>query len=411
MNDKFLNTAQWLEHPDIWPKREVLITNFEDRFVGFGSCFAQNIQQSVQPFGFNFWYDRNVCAHYSAESMANVLELAATGREMTEDDLIIDADNAGAIISYPFYFKKRYFGPKGTIRVLNRKRSLVEDCRREIQECTFFVITLGTARVLRLRRNGKVLNTAAYIRPKFWESEMSSVDDNVRHLNRMFQSIQEIRGGDMPAIFLTISPQRYLFSADVEGLEVNPFVDNMLSKSILRVASNEFCNEHSDCVRYFPSYEIVIDELQVLESLSHYDFTHIDQKHTPEHVVKKFLQSYCSDGMLEQFALIEETEGTKGEIFELLTGCCDSDNGQLIGIMNKILSKLESVEGVISRKIFGYLIEIFDEIENRFCGSGGLPEPWETMNQRMVRLSFASQKNLAPDARLELFMGLKANQA
>ena len=411
MSDRFLNTAQWLEHPDIWPKREELITNFKDRFVGFGSCFAQNIQQCVQPFGFEYWYDRNVCAHYSAESMANVLEIVATGREMTEDDLIIDAVNGGAITSYPFYFKKRYFGQKGAKHILNRMRSLVDDCRREIEECTFLVITLGTARVLRLLHNGTVLNTAAHIRREYWESEMSSVDDNVRHLNRIYQSVHEIRCGEMPVIFLTISPQRYLFSADVAGLEVNPFVDNMMSKSILRVASDEFCDQHRDSVRYFPSYEIVIDELRVLESISHYDFTHIDQKHTPEHVVKKFLQSFCSQAMLEQFTLIEELERTRGEIFELLAGGCDSSNHLLVGLMEKALSKLESVEGEISDKNFGCLAEIINKVAERFGDNAKLPEPWDAIGQRVARLSVGFQEHLTPDDRLEFFIGLKAGQA
>jgi len=411
MIDNFLNTAQWLKHPDIWPKREELITNFNVRFAGFGSCFAQNIQQIVQPFGFEYWYQRDVCAHYSAESMANVLEIVSTGRVMTDDDLIINAANDGAIISYPFYFKKRYFGAKGITHVLGRMRSLADQCRREIQECNVLVLTLGTARVLRLLRNGKVLNTAAHIGGEFWESEMSSVEDNVRHLNRVFQSVHDIRGGDMPTIILTISPQRYLFSNDIEGLDVNPFLDNMLSKSILRVAADNFCKEHTGCVRYFPSYEVVIDELRVMESLSHYDFTHIDQKHTPEHVAKKFLQSYCSDAMLEHFTLIEEVRDRKGEMLELLSGGCDAGNSQLTTIMDNLLSKLEAVDGEISPKIFGYFVDILEEIQNRFGDRSGLPEPWVPFDQRVASLSVSLQRQLGPDDRMKLFMGMKANQA
>jgi hypothetical protein len=73
-------------------------------------------------------------------------------------------------------------------------------------------------------------------------------------------------------------------------------------------------------IDYFPAFEIVYEELRQFETLSHYDFVHIDQIHTPERVVKKFLQAYAGDAVLEQIVALTEVRGELHETGRLLTG-------------------------------------------------------------------------------------------
>jgi len=98
---------------------------------------------------------------------------------------------------------------------------------------------------------------------------MLSVEDNIRQLERITESIARIRGGSLPNIFITLSPQRYFFSNNLPGCEgvTCQLSDNSLSKSILRVAISAFINKHGGPIEYCPSYEMVLDELRPYDTL------------------------------------------------------------------------------------------------------------------------------------------------
>jgi hypothetical protein len=57
-----LPTAQWLETPKVRIPDHPFITDFAGQFVGIGSCFAQNLKAEIQRYGFEFWFNRDICA-------------------------------------------------------------------------------------------------------------------------------------------------------------------------------------------------------------------------------------------------------------------------------------------------------------------------------------------------------------
>ena len=366
---EFLNTAQWLQHPDITPPQTDLIKNFDGKFIGFGSCFAQNLKDNVTPLGFEYWYNRDICGHYSAGSLANVLEIVATERGLTDDDLYFVDGQRDTVLAPAFYFKKWYFGDDAAERSLVRMRELVIEARIKIQECSFIAVTLGTARVTKLAETGKIMNTLTGVNTKHCTFEMTTAEDNIGDLERVYQYISDIRGGDVPPIFLTISPQRYLFGKKIvvqdknhKGPVRDPFVDNMLAKSILRVAAEEFTLRHPETVQYFPSYELVIDEMRGTEPMSHYNFTHIEQVHTVQRVVKKFLLSNCSNAVIEQLNLMEELKRAVDYISELFGGGISMDHHIVVDLFEEQVSRFEQLDQKLSpvvNKEFEKLWEFF----------------------------------------------------
>jgi len=134
--------------------------------------------------------------------------------------------------------------------------------------------------------------------------ELTDVETNVKNLHAGYDSIVAIKGGTDFQMIITLSPQRYKWSnVYLEGK--CGFVDNSLNKAILRVAIEQFVETYSN-VTYYPAYEIVIDELRQYETLSGYDYLHVNRNTTPKYVVKRFLLSYAGEDVVNQLPLLDD---------------------------------------------------------------------------------------------------------
>lgn len=301
----FLRNAQRTESMHITLPREVVINDFSGGFASFGSCFAQNIQTVMEPYGMRFWFNRDVCAHYSAESVANLLERISEKKPHSPDEIYAYQDPLGGVVPYQYFYKRRVYGPDAAERTLKRLDALDEECRREVRDCRHLLITLGTSHVVRLKKTDVLIACATGIPSSEFYYDLCEVDETVGRLETILESLRRIRGGTLPNVFFTISPQRYNFSDAALGED--SVLANCLSKSILRVAVSRVVKRYRDeSVFYFPAFELVIDELRVFESLSHYDYLHIDQIFTPKYVVKRFLTAYASDSVLRQLELVDD---------------------------------------------------------------------------------------------------------
>ena len=373
LRQELLPTAQWLETPLINIPSTPIINDYEALFVSFGSCFAQNLKSVIDNYGFNYWFNRDICAHYSALSIASTLERVAEGNSPTAQDLYVFDD--GGLMAYAYFFKRRFYGENAEEALLRKMAQLDQQCREKIANCTHMVVTLGTSRILKFRKDmggqkaGAVINAAAGIPAEHWQSYMLSVEENVANLERIYESVCRIRGGSIPQMIFTLSPQRYLFG---KGVEEDLFVDNMLGKATLRVAISEFVKNHLDeSVYYFPAFEIVMEELRLFESLSHYDFTHIDQTHTPQYVVKRFLEAYCTPNIYDQMVLLEGLRRLIEEIGSLLDAGMLPNNPRILGFVEQALDELDA-----SRQPFSPVIEdALDELFHAMIFSTEYKEP------------------------------------
>lgn len=342
---KFLTTAQRTQSLHIELGREELFTDFSQWFVSFGSCFAQNIERVLDPYGVHFWFNRDICAHYSVASIRNTLEQVATGREHTEDEIYHFDDERGGIVPMKYFYKRRVHGENATEAAFKRMKQLDDECRSEIKNCDHMLITLGTSRIVRKKDNGMVVACATGMPKDKWDLEMTTVEESVEGLESILESVKTIRGGTLPNMFFTISPQRYWFGNDILG-DVSPVVDNCLSKSILRVALDQFVKNHSsESVHYFPAFELVIDELRVFESLSHYDFLHIEQEFTPNYVVKRFLESYASDDILRQLTLVDQSKLLVHDLKKEVDENLPLDDSFFVGKVDSLIQCAREVVG------------------------------------------------------------------
>ena len=148
--------------------------------------------------------------------------------------------------------------------------------RRSLEEATLIIITLGSAYVWR-DSSGEVVANCHKMSAKNFSNELLTTE-------QVTDSLREIIDNTKAKILFTVSPVRHLN----DGLE-----GNSLSKAILRVAINNIISQYPNRASYFPSYEIVMDDLR------DYRFYAEDMLHPSaqavEYVTGKFFEAALSD--------------------------------------------------------------------------------------------------------------------
>jgi hypothetical protein len=306
LRNDFLNNAQRLDPLVINVEKNTFIENLEHKFCSFGSCFAQNLQTFIKPFRFEFYFERQVCAYYHSLGMEDLLERLVDGFDYT-DDLIYKFSDQD-FMAYQ-YFRLRLYGNDAKERVRTEMKRLDGECKENLTDCDTLITTFGTS-VYRKKTNGRTLNCIYGMSMENTEPfAQQSVEDIIDSLTRIEKKVDQLRHNKPFNWILTISPQRYSWSSEITGLD--KFLQNQICKSKYVVAINEFVRNKSHAnnnIIYYPSYEIVIDELRLHETLSTYDHLHINQDLTPMYVVKKFLKSYCSQELLEELPMAEDLD-------------------------------------------------------------------------------------------------------
>jgi lysophospholipase L1-like esterase len=112
-------------------------------------------------------------------------------------------------------------------------------------------LTLGTNHIYRLKETGEIVDNCEKRPQNLFQEEQLSVDECVTYLQKaidvLHQRNPEVR------IILTVSPIRY---------RKYGYHGSQLSKATLLLAVQKVRNSPCQSVAYFPSYEILMDELR-----------------------------------------------------------------------------------------------------------------------------------------------------
>lgn len=212
---------------------------YGDTILCLGSCFATNIAERLGELKFRVTANPTGIL-FNPQSIAQSVEQMASRRMVTSDDLF-EAD--GRWLSYDFH--SSLSGATATLaaEVMNAK---IELGHQALQHANHLIITLGTAWVYRLCATGKTVANCHKQPHSLFRRELLSVAEIVDALESIVNSCSA-------HVILTLSPIRHIG----EGVE-----DNSLSKALLRVAIEECRRRHPERVTYFPSYEILMDDLR-----------------------------------------------------------------------------------------------------------------------------------------------------
>lgn len=212
--------------------------DYHSRMVSLGSCFAVNIaekfsyykfQSSVNPFGILF--------HPMA--IHEVVRRAVHNENFTETDIFFHNERW-----HCFEVHSDLSHPNKEVLLQNLNQRLV-DLKAHIETASHFFITYGTAWVYRLKASQKRVANCHKVSQLQFDKELLAIADIESAIEQTLKLIRSINPDS--SIVFTVSPVRHLKDG---------FTENQRSKSHLIAAI------HQTAVEYFPSYEIMMDELR-----------------------------------------------------------------------------------------------------------------------------------------------------
>lgn len=228
---------------DIHPLRKRI--DHHKAILSLGSCFADNVAKRLARAKFPITASPTGIL-FNPESIADAIErFHATlgGAEPTLEvaDLVV-AD--GRYHHFDFHSALSHSNPEQAIAQMQQALTIGS---RALAQSQVVIITFGTAFAYRHNDRAKIVANCHKQPHHIFTREMLSAEDIAQRYTALLHG--PLQGKQ---VIFTISPIRHLS----DGLE-----QNSLSKATLRVAIGKIMTE-CDNAEYFPSYEIVQDELR-----------------------------------------------------------------------------------------------------------------------------------------------------
>ena len=208
-----------------------------------GSCFTQHIGTNMQALKFNAEVNPFGVV-YNPISVRNSLDTLLKKELFSENDLHFRNENW-----FSFYHHSSFSNPKKEA-CLENINSKINSASTKLAETNYLAITFGTARVFRRKETEEIVSNCHKLPASVFKREILSVEQIVAEyislLELMFKTNPDLK------VILTVSPIRH-WKDGAEG--------NQISKSILLLAASQLVEKYEN-VYYFPSYEIMMDDLR-----------------------------------------------------------------------------------------------------------------------------------------------------
>jgi hypothetical protein len=217
--------------------------DYHSNLLLLGSCFVENIgykldyfkfQNTQNPFGILF----------QPLAIEKLITNAINRKIYTENDIFFHNERWHC---YDAHSKLSSLSKEKLLNSLNEQVNLAH---QQINKSTHIIITLGTSWVYRFVETDTIVANCHKVPQKKFLKEMLSVDEVSESLQSIIALIRSINSD--ASIVFTVSPVRHLKDG---------FIENTQSKAHLITAIHHVVEPRKD-LYYFPSYEIMMDELR-----------------------------------------------------------------------------------------------------------------------------------------------------
>ena len=219
--------------------------NHKQQLIVLGSCFAENIGQRIKQLQFK----ANINPFgilYNPLSIATAIEQILNFKTYSESDLF---EYKGCWHSYMHHGCFSSHDKTTTLENINQR--LQEAQQQLSKSAEWLILTFGTAYVYTLKDNNKIVSNCHKLPERQFNRRMLDVDEIVTTYKHLLEKLR-VKQPQLKVLF-TVSPIRHIR----DGLHAN-----QLSKSTLLLAIDKLCKMQPELNIYFPSYEIMIDELR-----------------------------------------------------------------------------------------------------------------------------------------------------
>ncbi len=217
---------------------------YKNKVVLMGSCFVENIGGKLNELKFDV--DLNPFGIiYNPMSVSKSLSLLMSDKSYSEDDLF---EHKGVWGSLDHHSRFSSLSKKETLSKINTQ---LDQSGENLKTADFLMITFGTSWVYSHKKTDQIVSNCHKFPAGVFNRFRLTVDEIVNEyeivLQKLWNTNPEIK------VLFTVSPIRH-WKDGANG--------NQLSKATLLLAVDQLVNEFKDKCAYFPSYEIVMDELR-----------------------------------------------------------------------------------------------------------------------------------------------------
>lgn len=266
--------------------------DYKSNLVFIGSCFADNISAQFASRKFKVLANP-LGTIYNPLSIALMVKNIADGKVFGEEDVFQDTRCDGLWHCWDAHSSLSGATKEECIGKLNAAATQARDF---LKKANVIFITLGSAFVYSL--NGNVVANCHRQDPRQFERRLISVDEAAEAIQKIVALLRDMNRN--ARIVFTVSPIRHLGDG-AHG--------NNLSKATVLLAINKEISTsplapRNDTVDYFPSYEIVMDELRDYRFYSD-DMIHLS-KTAEEYIFERMVETYCSEKTRADIARVEK---------------------------------------------------------------------------------------------------------
>ncbi|MHC5308972.1 GSCFA domain-containing protein [Myroides sp. LJL116] len=217
---------------------------YNDKILSIGSCFAVNMSTKLQSFQFQV-HTNPFGILFHPIAIKNMLQYAIQEKEFTLDEVFC---NQEIWSSFEAHSDLNALEAQDIVDALN---AAIMQLRKSLKESNFCILTFGTAWVYEHVSTQRVVANCHKMDGKLFNKRMLSYQEVLENFQETLNLVRHYNK-DIQVI-TTLSPVRH---------SKDGFVENQASKSLLHFALQQVVGEYSQGVSYFPSYEIMMDELR-----------------------------------------------------------------------------------------------------------------------------------------------------
>lgn len=219
------------------------LIDYHSNIVLLGSCFSENIAKKLDYFKFkNFQNPFGIL--FQPTAIETLLKNAVNKKKYNENDVFCNNEQWHC---FDAHSKLNRVNKDDLILSLNEG---ILTTHKHLKKASYIVITFGSAWVYRHIESNSLVANCHKVPQKKFSKELLSINEIIASLESLVGLIKSIN--KEVSILFTVSPVRHLKDG---------FIENTQSKAHLIAAVHKVVETMTN-LYYFPSYEIMMDELR-----------------------------------------------------------------------------------------------------------------------------------------------------
>ncbi len=259
--------------------------NHNDEIFMVGSCFSANISEKLKNYKFNV-FDNPYGIIYNPISIFKSLDDSLT-KTNPDKKLFIKKENIFLHYSYHSVIRGN-----SILDFKNKINEIQNKVREKLKRSKLLVITFGSSYTYIFKSNSTIVSNCHKQPNYLFEKSFIPSSEIINQFNNLQKKIIKIN--PKIKIIISVSPLRHL----KDGI-----IENSVSKSNLIISSHYLKNSYSN-VFYFPSFEIMNDELRDYRFYES-DFIH-PSKTAVKYIFEKFIKTLLDKNSLNIIIELEK---------------------------------------------------------------------------------------------------------